>query len=75
MKVKHLKKILDKLDPETEIVLSSDPEGNSYGPACGFAEGWYEGRGPQHEKLSYRGEFYDEKPSDNAAKVLCLWPM
>lgn len=40
MKVKKLKKLLEGLDDNTEIILSIDPEGNAYHPLYSLEEGY-----------------------------------
>ena len=42
MKVKELKAILDSLDENIEIVMSSDGEGNEYSPLAALEVGMYE---------------------------------
>ena len=42
MKVKQLMAQLERLDPELEVYLQEDPEGNGYRTARGSEEGVYE---------------------------------
>lgn len=35
MKVKELQKLLSECDPESEVILQKDPEGNGYSPLYG----------------------------------------
>lgn len=39
MKVKHLINLLCKADPDSEVILQGDPEGNHYGGIHGVAIG------------------------------------
>lgn len=53
MKVKELIKILQSEDPELEVMLQRDPEGNGYSPLYGWWTGsfdktWSEA-GEEHE--------------------------
>jgi hypothetical protein len=69
MKIKELLIILEelKLDPETEIVLASDREGNRYELLDGFSEGKFDFDADDpwpDPDLEAKGEF-----------VLALFPM
>ncbi len=55
MKVKKLIKILEKLNPELEVILQEDAEGNSYSPLCEV-----EGNSVYDAETSYSGEAYDK---------------
>jgi hypothetical protein len=41
MKVRELIEELKKVDPEREVIMSRDSEGNGHTPLCGFWEGSY----------------------------------
>ena len=41
MKVKELIKMLKEEDPEREVIMSKDREGNDYSPLSDFGEGTY----------------------------------
>lgn len=41
MKVKDLIKELEKLDPNLQVILQKDGEGNGYSPLCGVEEAVY----------------------------------
>ena len=41
MKVKDLIEKLEQVDPEREVILQKDAEGNGYSPLYGFWEGTY----------------------------------
>ena len=69
MKVKKLIKLLQAYDPNTEVVMSSDGEGNSYSPLADAGQGFYVA------ESTWSGDLYseEEKP-DDAKEVVCLWP-
>lgn len=73
MKVKDLVAGLSKLDPNLEVVLQKDSEGNGYSPCAGFEPGIYV------PDSTWSGEFHnpsdveDEEISDINAIV--LWPV
>lgn len=66
MTVKDLREILDTLDPELEIVLQKDSEGNGYSPLYKFYEGHYT---PYN---TWSGEFSCEEATGIPA--ICLVP-
>lgn len=41
MKVKKLIELLQKVDPNREVIVASDAEGNGYSPLSGWWEGTY----------------------------------
>jgi len=53
MNVKELINYLKGFDPETEIVLQKDSEGNGYSPLAGADEGYYV------PDSTWSGDFYD----------------
>jgi hypothetical protein len=79
LKVSELKEILNSLPDDTQIVMSSDSEGNSYSPLSGYCVGQYV---PEN---TWSGTFYDETDfkseceegycePDSAIVALCIWP-
>lgn len=54
MKVCDLIEELKQLDPDMEVVMSSDAEGNSYSPLSGYGVGYYV------KENSWSGEWWDE---------------
>lgn len=73
MKIKDLVKILaEENDPEKEIVMSKDSEGNAFSPLADVGDGLYA------SNSTYSGEVYnlDEKEDagEGAKQVLVLWP-
>lgn len=67
MKVKELQQLLKHMDPEAEVVLAGDPEGNWFRAADGYSTGWWEAA----EK-----ELHDAKMKapKGAIEALVLWP-
>jgi len=53
MNAKELIDYLKGFDPETEIVLQSDAEGNGYSPLAGADDGYYV------PDSTWSGDFYD----------------
>lgn len=82
MKVKELRKILSALDPNTEIIMSQDPEGNGYYKLADVSNGTV----APSELSGYRidGYYSDSHTDDQCCleegerktftKVICLWP-
>lgn len=75
MKAGVLKKILERIPDETELVISCDSEGNSFSPLDSYSLGKY------LETSHGRGEFacdaQDEKALDGMGKTIdafALWP-
>ena len=85
MKVKKLIDILNKQNPEDEVILSKDSEGNSFSPLADFSEDlyvpetkWY---GEIHikkltDKLKEQG-FSEEDlyGGDDGINCITLWPV
>lgn len=67
MKVKELIELLQKEDPEREVVMSKDAEGNCFSPFVEFSTGTYT---PDN---TWSGEFRSDEDKDE--KALCLWPV
>lgn len=65
MKVKELIEILKPLDPEAEVILSKDAEGNNYSPLSDYSSGKY------IPDSTWSGEFESRRGKYNA---ICLWP-
>lgn len=67
MKVKELIELLQKEDPEREVVMSKDAEGNDFSPLVeDFSTGQYV---PEN---TWSGEFIQDQ--QEGQKALCLWP-
>lgn len=54
MKVKDLKAVLDQLDPETDVILQRDSEGNGYSPLAAWGMATYV------PDTGYSGEAFDD---------------
>ena len=80
MNVKQLKEILEKLPDYVEVILSSDPEGNSYSPLANtwdkgmFVAGTSEGElyGPE-DKEEYSADEWKEILIESKPCVV-FWP-
>ncbi len=81
MKVRELIELLEEEDPEAEVVLSRDSEGNDYSPVAEVDDGVYEA------ETTWNGQFYSNPGEDMDAaqeadwhevrenpQALCLWP-
>jgi len=76
MKVEDLIETLERLDPELEVVLSSDSEGNSFSPCSEYGIGFYVA------DSAYYGSFYNDqeeldeenKSTSDAVQAVVLWP-
>ena len=67
MKVKELIKELKEADPELDIILAKDSEGNDFSPLADVRLGSYTALN------SYSGEFSDDQ-IEESNKAVCLWP-
>ena len=87
MTVEDLIKELKALDPNSQVVISKDAEGNGFSPLCELALGKYD---PYN---TWDGEWWDQREldemagmdaedaealhgtiSDKAVEAVCLWP-
>jgi hypothetical protein len=77
MKVSELIAELQKCEPDLEVVVSKDGEGNGYSPAIEAQSGYYDA------DTTWSGEFYGEEivgdedysqPSEKAVGAVCIWP-
>lgn len=68
MKIKALIEKLSQLNPEHEIIMSSDGEGNSFSPLDSFSKCQYV------PERTWCGEAYfgEDCEEENA---ICLWPI
>lgn len=80
MKIRELIDLLNRYDPETEVVVSRDSEGNSFSPVDGYSDGIYVADN------TWSGEMYEEEEFDqyvkegefsktDAVKAVCLFPV
>lgn len=81
MTVKELIELLQQEDPDRLVILSEDPEGNSFSPLDDVVTGAYVedtwGNGEFGlEKLTKqdRDAGYGESDIVDGARALCLWP-
>lgn len=58
MKIKELIKELKALNPESEVILQKDSEGNGYSPLSGIEAGVYV------PESTWSGEFVDQDDSE-----------
>jgi hypothetical protein len=76
MKVKDLIETLKNIDPEKEIVMSKDSEGNSFSPLADWCHGYYV------PSTKWSGDLYNSKEEavgdgiadDKALECVALWP-
>jgi hypothetical protein len=72
MKVKKLMALLETLDPEKEVVMAKDPEGNGYSPLMECSERIY------RPVTTWSGVLYDEEedtPEPGDSHCVVLWPV
>lgn len=77
MKVKELMEVLKGLDPDTVVVMSSDPEGNSFHEvtAVNPESGWDgDTVGLWELTKQDRDSGYTEEDVVNDRKAVVLWP-
>lgn len=79
MKVKELIELLQGQDPEAEVILQKDAEGNGYSPLAGAdpslyrADTTYSGE-PLHPDDIEDG-YYDDADLAAAVAAIVLWPI
>ena len=69
MKIKDLIKDLIDLDPDLDIVISKDSEGNQFSPFDEFTIGQYEA------ESSWSGDFDDSADCEINPNAVCFWPI
>ncbi len=70
MQVKELIELLQAQDPERQVILSKDTEGNGFSPAANeYSVGWYE------PETAWSGEFNENLYDENSTPALVLWPV
>lgn len=87
MKVKELIELLSHQDPESEVVASSDAEGNGYSPVEGVYTGYYKpectwmGEWKSHmDEDDFEDEDDEETynefvEDDDTIKAVCIFPV
>jgi hypothetical protein len=84
MKVKELLEVLQAQDPEMEVVLSKDGEGNNFSPYDGWSVGYYLADSTWSGEFSSDEHIEEASPDDyeefyadakeNGVRAVCLWP-
>ncbi len=78
MKVRELISILATHDPDQEVVMSCDSEGNSYSPLRVVGDGRYDAKerslGLVELDNESRRQGYSEEDVGQGPVVVCLWP-
>jgi hypothetical protein len=77
MKVKELLELLNDVDPEAEVVLSSDGEGNSFSPCADYSPQYrYEADSTWNGELvsAEDPDEFDEERWNEAVPCVVLWP-
>ena len=71
MKVKDLIGMLEKFNPNYQVILQKDSEGNGYSPVAGAEDAHYVA------EASYYGEVYSDEDDipDNAKPCVVIWPV
>ncbi len=67
MKVRELIEVLQKCNPEHDVILQRDPEGNGYGPLSGAEAAVYD---EQDNEVIHKDDVEDQ--DDNC---VVLWPV
>lgn len=73
MKVKELMKLLENFEPETEVVMSSDSEGNSFSPLDSLSTGFYIPDSTWSGDFIEAKEVEEEEDVDDYESAICLW--
>lgn len=75
MKVKDLIEQLSELDPELDVLLRGDAEGNYYKRVCAATEVYYDGDDPDLEFVYSSIEEMEDDYSDvEPVKAAVVWP-
>jgi hypothetical protein len=77
MNVKQLIELLGYLPPESQIILSSDGEGNNFSPLTDYSNGYY------FPESSWQGSFFTDEESIKEMEddgwegtpAIVLWPV
>lgn len=80
MKVKEFIKILQEFDPEKEIIIGKDAEGNSFSPLSeDISSGIYcpdsTWSGEFYEDSTIGDEEYFQPDETNSIEAICLYPI
>ncbi len=83
MKVRELIAQLQQCDPDMDVIMSEDEEGNGYSPLCEITEGMYSAdstwsgeRYATPEEIAARDDMTEEDDGapDGAVRAVFLWP-
>lgn len=71
MKTKELIELLSELNPELEVVMSKDSEGNAFSPVDAYCLGQY------FPESTWSGDFIGEDDMDDGKDIdaVVLWPV
>lgn len=72
MKVKELLEMLKNTPEDFEVILSSDAEGNSYSPASGLGDAYYDEENSWSGNVVFGRELEEQGLKENA---VILWPV
>jgi hypothetical protein len=72
MKVRELMKLLETIDPEKEVVMAKDPEGNGYSPLDGYSQRIYR---PETTWSGYLLDVIQERPEPSDWRCVVFWPV
>ncbi len=81
VKVRELLAELADADPEAEVVMASDAEGNNFSEFAEWGPGWFEADywefiSPDPEPADdYAGVTEEFVPTDRHVPAICLWPV
>lgn len=77
MKIKQLIEELQKLNPEFEVILQRDPEGNAYSPAAGVGEAFYTAISSWSGECHHPDDVQEmnEEERKKLETVVVLWPV
>lgn len=77
MKVKELIEQLDELDPEAEVILQKDSEGNGYSPCVGAESCIYIPESTWDGQVYNKEDLDKDEEADTSKQVaaVVLWPV
>lgn len=75
MKVKQLIKQLQKFDPDHEVILSGDSEGNRFSPASELGEYCYTPENTWSGEIRDLDDELEEDEAKPVANAVVIWPV